>query len=129
MRNPVVHRLPAPTADLCQPVIFRDFNPPALSLSQVPVESVHLVHGQEVDVFLDKLFGKEMAADIKMDAPPDEPGPVFDLDKRDLPGDPFRLATAFHFRREKLEQRLDAVEEAGRSSRFDLHPAPGDGEL
>src|SRR5699024_2923269 len=51
------HRRISPGTDLSQFWILLDLNTPSLVASQMPVEPVHLIHGQQVDIFFDKPYG------------------------------------------------------------------------
>ncbi len=68
-------------ADLGEPGVPVDLDPPPLVLGQVPVKRVHLVEGQQVEILLDELHRKQMASHIQVHAPIGEAGRVFDPDR------------------------------------------------
>ena len=102
-----------PSANLGQPRILLDLEPPALVLGKVPVEDVELVEGQEVDVLLHELLRHEVARDIEMAASPSEPRTIFDGDGRDLPANTGDRRFPQDFRWQELPQRLHGVEQPG----------------
>ena len=51
--------------DLCQFRIFLDFDSPTLVFGQMPMEHIHVMESQHVDVFLDKRNWEEMASTIQ----------------------------------------------------------------
>ena len=111
------HRAVSPRADLRQLRIFPDFDAPALVVGQVPVEDVHLVERQEIDVFLDELHGEEMPRDVEVHSPPGEPRGVHHRNAGDDPVDLLFVlrgaAGAEHLGREQLEERQRAVRQPG----------------
>ena len=46
--------------------VFLDFNAPSLVIGQMPVEGVHVVQGQQINVFFDELNGEEVAAYVEV---------------------------------------------------------------
>ena len=102
----------APGADVGEAGVFFDFDAPALIFGQVPVKDVHLVHGQQVDVFFDELFGHKVAADIEVHAAPWEAGIVRDADAGDRPGDVAHLARLADGVGQQLTEGLAGVKEA-----------------
>ncbi len=101
-------------ADLRQPRVPLDLQPPALVLRQVPVEPVQLVRRHGVEVALDELDIEEVPAHVQVEPPPGEPGRVFDLQRPD-PGGAVRPPGYPTPRlRDELVQSLEAVEEPRR---------------
>jgi hypothetical protein len=70
-------------ADFGQQGIFFDLDPPALVFRQVPVEIVHFMQGDIVDESFDEFDGKEMPADVEVQAAPGKAGIVVDGDGGD----------------------------------------------
>jgi len=99
--------------------VLADLDPPALVVGQVPVEPVHLVQGQEVDVLQYEFLGHEVAGHVQVHAPPTEPGLVFDLHAGDPPRDRLGPGPAEDLRGQELSQGLHAVEHAGLRCRLD----------
>jgi len=58
-------RLTTLGADFCQSRIFFNFNTPALIICEVPMEVIHVVECQQVNVFLYKIDTKKMTGDIQ----------------------------------------------------------------
>ena len=75
-----------PRADVRQLGVPADLDPPALVLGEVPVEHVHPVERQRVDVLLHELHGEEVTARVEHQAAPGEPRMVDDLDAGNRPG-------------------------------------------
>ena len=53
-------------ADLCQSRIFLNFNSPSLIFCQVPVESIHIMQSQQVDILFYKLYREKVTSYIEM---------------------------------------------------------------
>ena len=62
------NRACAPTANRGQLRVFFHFKAPALVVGEVPVELVHAVQGDEVDVFLHEVDGEEVARAVEVHA-------------------------------------------------------------
>ena len=92
------------------------------------MEHIHLVAGHAIDVLLDELLSEEVAADVEHQAAPGEARVIDDVDAGDGPGGGAARRT-LDFRREQLEQRLDAVEQARRRLRLDAYAARRDGQV
>src|SRR5690349_3109848 len=60
----------APCADLGEPRILLDLDAPALVVGEMPVECVHLMKREEIDVLLHELLRHEMARDIEVRSAP-----------------------------------------------------------
>ena len=102
-------RLPAHRPDAGQFGVFLDFDAPALIFGQVPVETVHLVQGEDVDEFFDLVRGPEVAAGVEHASAVPEERTVF---HRHGGQDP----AAVH---DELTQALQAVEYALRRASAD----------
>ena len=98
----------APAAHARQLRILLHLEAPALVVSDVPVELVHAVQGNQVDVFLDKLHGIEVARAVQMHAAVGKARLV--LNQHCGQADHFRLLLHHG---QRLAQRLDAAEHAG----------------
>ena len=61
-----IHRMGYGHRDRNWPVL--NFDAPALIVCQMPVEHIHIVHGQQVDVFLDESHWEEMTRAIEVHA-------------------------------------------------------------
>ena len=59
--------------------VFFDFDAPAFVIGEVPVEGVHFVVGEEVDIAEDFGLGEEVAGAVEVHAAPGEAGGVFDV--------------------------------------------------
>src|SRR5512141_2013631 len=66
----------APRADVGEARVLLDLDAPSLVVREMPVEGVHLMQREEVDVLLDELLRHEMACRVEMHAAPAEPRPV-----------------------------------------------------
>src|SRR6185437_3814694 len=73
-------------ADVCEFWVFSDLDTPALVFGEVPMKIIHLVQGDEIDIAFDEVHGKEMAADVEMEAAVGETGVVGDVDGGDREG-------------------------------------------
>ena len=103
-RPPVVQFLKgAPGGKRGESRVFLDFDAPAGTVGEVPVEAVHLEVGQGIELFLHKLLVGEMARHIEVHAPVGKPGSVVDGDG----GQGLAVAVV-----EQLQQGLYAVEES-----------------
>ena len=67
-------------ADFGEEGIFFDLDAPALVFGEVPVEIVHFMQGDEVDIAFDEFDGEEVAAAVEVEAAPGEAGVVVDGD-------------------------------------------------
>src|SRR6185312_15056221 len=109
----------APGADLGEPRIFFDLDAPALVFGEMPVEVVHLMQRDEVDIAFYEIHRVEMAADVEMQTAVFETGIVVDGDGGDLQravgrADVWSVGCRLErAQRQQLDQRLDAVEGAG----------------
>ena len=57
---------------------FLDLDAPALIICEMPVEHIHIVHGQQVEELLHELDAEEMTRAVEMHATPREPRTVGD---------------------------------------------------
>ena len=89
--------------------VFLDFNAPALVFGDVPVEAVHAMQGNQVDVLLHELQGEEMACAVEVHATIAEARLV---DNGDC-GQAHGLWPLGEYG-QRLAQRLDATEHASR---------------
>src|SRR5439155_15190820 len=71
-------RLLAPRADGGQLRVLLDLDAPALVLGEVPVEGVHLVEREQIDVLLDEAERHEVASGVEVSAPPGKTRRVLD---------------------------------------------------
>ena len=55
-----------------------DFDAPALVVSEMPVEDIHIVHGQQVEELLHECDGEEMTRAVEVHTSPREPRTVRD---------------------------------------------------
>ena len=62
--------------------VLPDFHAPALVISQVPVEVVHLVERHQAEQLLDFLSGEEVAADVEHETAITETRGIIDADER-----------------------------------------------
>src|SRR6185437_9317924 len=74
----------APRAHLRQSWIFLYLDAPALVIGQMPVEVVHFMEGDKVDIAFDEVHREEVAADVEMETAVSEPGIVEYADGRDV---------------------------------------------
>lgn len=63
-----------PGADLGQPGIPLDLDPPALIVRQMEVEDVQFVRGHQIQIAQDAFLGHEVPGDVEHEAPPAEAG-------------------------------------------------------
>src|SRR6266498_4493545 len=56
----------SPTANLSKLWIFFYFNPPSLVICQMPMEIIHFMQGEVIDIFFYKTYRKKMATNIEM---------------------------------------------------------------
>ena len=103
------HAVAAPRADLRQFRIGIDLDPPALVVRQVPVETVHLVPGQDVEEPADLGRGVELARHVEMRAAPARFGRILDL----AAGGKQKRLRVMPGATQDLAQRDQTVEEAG----------------
>ena len=82
---------------------------PATVVDEVPVEDIHLVHGQPVDVALDEIYAEEVSADVKVHSAPFESGFVENVEAGDGPVDARGLLGAFDLVRKELAEGLNRV--------------------
>ena len=94
----------APRADLGELRVLLDLDAPALVVGEVPVEAVHLVAGQQVDVLLREFDRPEVPAGIEVHAAPFEAWPVSDGEAGH--------GTRFDALLKQLDQRPASAEEA-----------------
>ena len=112
---PADEGLLAPRGDRRQLRVLLDLQAPSLIVGEVPVEAVHLVQREEVDVLLDELLGLEVTRDVEVRASPAKARHVLDRHHRHLLTlYPLDRCVAKDRRRQELTQRLHAVEHAGR---------------
>ena len=79
------------------------FQPPSLIVRQVPVEDIHLVFGQFINILQNFFLGKPVAANIEHQPAPGELGFVSDFSTRNSPFLIFRLhSLAFNLCRKHL---------------------------
>ena len=53
-------------SDLCQFRIFLDLDAPSLVVCQMPVETVHVVQGKNIDELLDRIYREEVPGNIEV---------------------------------------------------------------
>ena len=99
-------------AHLGKPGIAVDLHTPSLVLGEMPVEGVDVVECQHIDELLDEAHLEIMAGTVEHRTPITEAGIIGNADSREV--DLLRL-----LQRQRLAQRLDAVEHAAR--RLALH--------
>src|SRR5690606_436324 len=88
------------------------FDAPALVVREVEVENVEFVSRHVVDEVLHFIHGEEVAGDIEHESAPAEAWMIFDRHCGHDPCDiTFRICHDFF--RQKLTERLDAVEDSG----------------
>ena len=116
-------RLLAPRADLGEPRILLDLDAPALVIGEMPVEAVHLMEREEVDVLLHELLRHEVPGDIEVRAAPREARAIRDPDGRNAPRDAIHARLAEDFWREELPHGLNSVEHAGAFARANREQA------
>jgi hypothetical protein len=107
-----------PRADLGEARVLLDLDPPPLVLGEVPVERVHFVEREEVDVLLHELLRHEVTRDVEVPPAPAEAWDVLDRDRGHRPGNARDPRAAKDLRREELPYRLDGVEQACRFRRL-----------
>ena len=93
--------------------ILPDLDAPTLIIGEVPMETIHLIPGHQVDVLTDDLGPEEMTAHIEMKPAPSEPGPVLHRHADHLQG----CIGADGWKR--LQQRLHPVKDTGLRTRND----------
>ncbi len=102
-----------PAADFRQLGIRLDLDAEAVVVAKVPVEQVEFVHRHEVDEPLDELRAEEVPRIVQHEPPPAEARLIDDLAAGDFPLDATLHGAGKDLHRQKLLQRLDAVEHAG----------------
>ena len=112
----------APLPLLCKQGIFLDLDAPALVFSKVPVETVHLMQGHEVDVALEERNVEEVQAAVQMHAPVGETGSVFDVAARQRPAYPVLHRIGKNSIRKQLEKGLQGIESTCSGSEFNHYP-------
>ena len=80
----------------------------------MPVEDIHLVFGQLVDIFLYFLFGEPVAADVQHQSAPGKLRFVGDVGAWDRPVEAFLFPVALYLWGKHLQQGLHTVEDSGR---------------
>ena len=123
------HRFLPPRADLGELRVLLYLYPPALVIGEMPVEGVHLVKRQQVDVLLDEFLGHEMPHHIQVRAPPPEARLVLDRHRRHAPLGALHRRIAEDVGWQELADGLDAVEEPRRFGRAHRHAMAGNREL
>ena len=78
-------RAVAPGTDLGQARILLDLDAPSLVIGEMPVERVHFVQRDEIDVLLDELLRHEVPRDVEVHAAPGKAWTVFDFDSGNRP--------------------------------------------
>src|SRR5579872_1081487 len=148
-------RTAAAGADFREQGITFDFNAPALVLRKVPVEVVHFMQRDKIDIAFDEFDGEEMSADVQMKPAPRKAGVVDNVDAGDgkalgsrgflvwggLPGS--RIGAGLRRRpgkrpdivaglsgdegaeREQLDQGLDTVKDTGAAGGGDVNMVAG----
>ena len=96
----------APCAHLGQTGIFLDFDVPSLVFGEMPVEAVHVVQRQHINILLDKVGREEVARAVEVHAAIGEAGCVVD----DHGGQSHLFGLGQHG--QTLAQGLYAVEDA-----------------
>jgi hypothetical protein len=91
-----------------------DLNSPALIVGEMEVQDVELVERHDIDVLLDLPHGQEMACDVEHSAAPAKARLVHDSQRWHGPDAARHAHVRFDLDRQKLPDRLDAMEEAGR---------------
>ena len=99
------HRSRAPSANRGQFRVFLALETPTLVVGDVPVELVHAVQGDEVDVSLDELDGEEVARAVEVHSAIGEARLVLNHHCRQR-----NLATRLLHNRKRFSQRLNATE-------------------
>jgi len=94
--------------------IFLDLDTPSLVVRQMPMETVHVVQGKNVDKLLDRVGREEMAGNIEVHAAIRETRIVVDADSRKFDGHTFGHGG------ERFAQGLHAIENAGVGCSGDL---------
>ena len=112
-----------PGAHLGQLGVLLDLDPPALVVREVPVEGVHLMENQKIDVLQHEFLGEEMPRTVEHHAPPGKPRGVLDVDTRQGEGRG-RALPGKDLGRQKLEDSLSAVQEPRGRGRLE-HDAGG----
>ena len=123
-------RLTAPGSHRREQRILLDVDAPSLIVGQMPVKTVQLMDGEEIDVFLDEFLGHERPRHVEVRAAPGEARPVFDRYRGHRPGNARAPdgRGAKDVRRQELAQRLDGVKRAGGMECADRDPRRRHGE-
>ena len=87
---------------------------PALIVGKVPMESVHVVHSEQVDELLDKGHREKMAGTVEMHTPPGKTRSIRDGNRRELK-DTLTFCYA-----QRLTKGLDAIEDTSRRTAKDI---------
>jgi len=123
-------RLVAPSADLGQPRVLLDFDPPALVVGQVHLQAVEFVLGHHVDKPQHVVLGQEVPRRVDQQPAPREPRPVGDAKARKAAGLALDwLRGGKELGREQLAQGLDGVEQSRRFGRPEFDPLRADLQL
>ena len=102
-----------PRGSLHQFRVLFYLDPPAVVVGKMPVEPVHLVGGNEIDVTLDKLFWEKMARYVQMHAAVWIPGSIFNFNTLNFPGSAGNPGAGLaDFGRHELKEGLDAIEKS-----------------
>ena len=80
------------------------------------MQPVELVHRHEVDGFLDEFDRKEPGGAVQLEAPEPETGKILDDNGRHAPVDALYRLQGKDFWRQQLAERLDAMENTGRTA-------------
>ncbi len=109
----------APGTNLGQFRIFLDFNAPSLVFGEMPVQTVHFVISQQIDIAFYKIFGHEMTTAVQQHPPPTESRFIDDVNSRDRPVNiSFDFFSGFDFQWQKLANGLNTVEQSSRHAGF-----------
>ncbi len=119
----------APRADLRELGIFFDFDAPALIIRQMPVKRVQFLQRHRVKNGFNFGFVVKMAADIEHQPAPFESRPVFNLNTRHLPIRSRHDIRGKNFRRQQLQQGLDAIKQTRLRPRADDDGIFGDSQF
>ncbi|MPM55839.1 hypothetical protein SDC9_102636 [bioreactor metagenome] len=91
-----------------------DLDPPPFVVSEVPMEQVVFIFHHIIQVLFNLVNGKKMTGNIQHQPTPAYPGIIGNFHLRNLPGNiPFGFIT-FNLRRQKLQERLNTVQQPGR---------------
>ncbi len=69
-----------PGSDAGKLRVFFNLDAPPVIIAEMPVEGIHFIHGQQIDILLDEFLGEKVAGNVEMHSAVLKPGVVMDLE-------------------------------------------------